>query len=1416
MKKIFCGIFLILMLTCCGLFYGCGDKYADLSLSIALSYSKTNEATTKQLENGDYRITTNTGVFDDHLDGSYTFYIKEGVKSSAVLNAVFKNAPDDFNYGVSYSLSNEIISIDKNKEHTSNGVKNTITAFESGTTVLTVYSNEGGKKASLVFNVVEIASDVSFSIDNLGLINLKDSQIVLNPDELILPDPVDSSITNISYNFGMLSENKFYPFTNLNNSKLYFDKYSYTLRALEDNIIFNVADFDGLNVAGGTTYDFFYIQATYENPLGDDLVCYTQVNLVNEVKDFELYYGSTNADIKTDNKITDVTDLIINIEDLNYVDIILRVKSNKELVKFNYLSDSNLPVYLVENKEQDYCDENKILDDSLTYDKATYTNYYYKVIALKKTTENDNYKDGEYSLKFICDYANYTVDNYPLIERMAIKNDTLVKNFSVNGLTIKNNGLVGYTGEIYVNNDESKLGTEFAIGVSNPIQIVNSNTAFKISILKNNIEIEEPFEIFSVKYKTAKSREIYEAGKGDIYYKGTTFYIKPKTSASVAIGESYVLKIVAEYPPFNVDLDEVDNRAVALIALDVKQGIETFDKYSYSYNHYVIDENGEYKTEIKIDAEGNEVEEKVIAEKTGEIEFDNVTLTAKEILNLDIHSNFSANIELSYLPLNASDKNIIISSSDTRVVKIELDEENGDSFKIIPISIGSAEVYITTTNIASTYTIPVNVYEPIANFDINFVSTTNNNGIGTYVKDESGNITSEVMVGKEIAISLTTLPLTASQYNIEYFVYKEAEEEGNLLGNYIVNYKGESSSTTSTLGNVDFQLNCKRNSFKFLTDVSVGDNYIVKIKLQNLDGSFWVRYINLKSYVPVEDITTEKTRVILYNPNTIAYSNKTGDSADPTVFGFKVETNKKSGRIATYGFDNYGELLVAADGETISKFVLREGLLNKSYSNDLIVPIYNYKDVNGYYWFKLNEEKFKTFPSMVHIFVQIKEFSNYVSFPPDSIRIYDAERVSNLTTSASEQVYFKQGITADKTFDINVFEESSYNKNLLVKVYDIIEFEDKIFYLDALQNDGAIVSDFISSTINKTEVENKFNLLLSSLNAGKSVVVIMPEDKIITKADYDKWFAKKYVEIGKLDEDTYNNFYQKLYTFDGANYSLAGAYNAENKYYILSTLVDDVNSLWKNSYLAFYISVADGVKVPFQISNIEELNEISLTTTSITKSYVLAQNLFFDTTVNFAPIGNYYPIVTNNYTEGYYFVSNGTSYELTNVQGAGNYFAYGFNGKFSGKFTYTNIKTGIKVINNYKISGLSFVGNYNYANTPFGLFATVGPDAIVEDLILNYSYYQPVLADNHIFGGITAINYGKINNYQVKYENYSINAGYKTIIGGLVGVNYGIVSSNNTSSTGSGVFFRILVPASVIRVTESRFSTICSSQLASS
>lgn len=1382
MKKIFSGIFVLILLVCCGLFSGCGDKYANLSFSVGFVSSGDGYSSEYIPDEGVNRVKTPDGTYDDNLDGSYTFYISQDTSSTATFEVVFAGVPGDFNYGVSFSLSNEILKIDNATVYSGNSVKKTITAFEKGSTVLTAFSNETGKSSSVTIHVVKIAKQMLFTNNNLAIANNVGSKINLDNNEVVSLYPTNSSITKIDYQLGYYKENP-------EGGETFT---AYTSQELAYNgIIFNKAKKTIEASGDGIKLESFYLKATYLNPLGENLEAETKVKVVKPLGEIEIYMGETKDDATPDNLLdeNDIKNLIINIEDMNYVNLIIRSRSNGENVKLGILTDSSLPVIFKDNRtEYSYYEEDKQTPskyDPVTgsnWARAVWTDYYVKIIATKKTTENDIYPSGIYGLKFTANYADYIVEGYPVINTLNIRNDTLVKNFSVNGEVLENVSIVDYPetnayydGEVYINADEASVGTELRIDIANPVTILKENAKFNVKFYDEDLkQITNASEYFKAQRRVGSSSDLFNVTDNfvSLFDKNTTFYLKPN-AAKVALGQVYYMVITAELPS---EEEFESKRANATIKLTIAQGVKEFINYDYNYKKYEIDKDtGLYKQTIE------EVN------KTG-IAFDQTNYTGLETINIDLTSGFDSFVTLYYEPAAASLKNVSIVSSDEKIIKVNYDKKGEDlnKFSITGISLGKASVIISTTSLEVEYKINVNVYRPITGFRVNLSSTNTSYGVGGYTLDaEKQNVkTAEVKVNKLIALDFSILPSTANQYSLIYSVYKTEILEENLIGTYSIDHNGVASSEITTIGNEEFQFNCKTNSFIFVNDQAAKKVYYVVIKLVNLDDSYWSRDIQLKSYVPVETIDVDISKTIVYNPQAIAYETKTNDENDPTVFALKIDVNKpknngETRRVPTYNFNDYGKLVVLVNGVTENIFTVQNGSLVGSNSNSVLKLISPTVDSDGYYWFELNENyDYSKITSAIFLSVQIREINsdaiNNVAF-----RVFEAERLSFLRTNSEDQLYFKQGLSEDKQIEISVGEETAYNKNLIVKVYDILTFNEVDYYVE-----DELYSYLKDVRIDTTETTTKFSLNVSPSSAGKSVLIVMPQDRVVTESDYKKWTQKSFVEIAVTQEEFVEGRY---FNYIGTNYVPAVEYVAGEKYFIETTSLDDVISLWED-FLTFYVTVADGIKVPYHVSSIDDLYAIGENSDSVTKRYVITKDIILDSTVNWQPLAKYYPvydIVEENFSQGVYYTFNEGEYiKQSSFAAETQYFAYGFNGELSGKFSYRNIITKKEINYYYKISNLAFVGTLNNAKNGYGLFAEVGKNGRIVDLSVSYDFFQPVVIENLVFGGIAAYNYGTIESSEVKFNNFTLYTDYPLTFGGVVGINDGYVTNERTSSLG--------------------------------
>lgn len=1464
-KSVLYSIILTLMFLMCGVFYGCGGRYDNLSIS---AYFASEEYTSNEIGGGVTRYVKNTTVFDDNGNGSYTFYIQSNSTSTAPLKVDFAGAPDDFNYNASLRFSNElIVTPSETTRQTGNGVVRNLTFHSKGDTKIDVLSDEGEKETSLEVKVVEIASTVEFVKNNYALTKTNGSLINLSRDKALKVLPGDSSILKVSYAFGLKDGDDFTAFNDLElwGYGLNFDRVANILSVREKNDL---------------SLKNFWIEATYENPLSvadagegqesehKDIKAYTQVSVVNEVEQssFEIFLGKSMEDTKAVdgdgkpiNKINegDVQSLINNITNLNYVDVVLKIKSNGEKVEFGIRDDGKLPITnpIFDEDYIEYANASNVkiygaADE--VYKNATYTYIFVKLVADKKTVENINYsQDGVYNLGFVCNYADYFVEGYPLNKAIDVKIYDLVKQFSVNnekvenGTVVKNDGGAisfddsfkdYYSALVYINTNNSLDGTLLNIDVFNPASILKEYSLFTVSLYgyvgeggaeKVFSKISDVPNYFRIQKSVGSStnKTNTTAGLTESFEKDTTFYIKTnETSGKIEINQTYYLVIEAILPNNEVfaGKDVEDQRAVATIELKVVQGLTSIENFDYSSSKYKVDETtgkflrvdpqtGEellydeakdkyYKLNnpANPDEESNRtyLEGELVVEPVGSegVEFDLDTFVATEKVMLDLTSEFNADVTVKFLPAGANLDNLKIESSNNAVFEVEyVCDENGKikllgdnkdmfGFAIVPKGVGEAEVLISTSHLEQVYKIGVNVYKPITNMFVALSSTLWSNGVGTHntvVDEKTQNKVVEsavVMVEKFIKLNISTLPLLTSDYTMQYSFY---EFDGTnfsdaAAGSFERRYDGTTSSAFAYLQNDAWSFNCNTNVFVFNKNATQNDKILLVIKLINLDGTYFEREIELSSFVPVMTIDTTPNRdVTVVNPNTVAYELKTNDINDPSAFALKVNVNKNSQK-ATFDFENYGYIRILHNGKT-ETFEVNNGAIVQNNSNKILLPIRLTADLEGNFLFKLNPEYnySKQYNSIV-VIVEVKEFDNYFS-KPIYVYVRNNTMVSSLVTSDETDLYFKQGLTPNKTFNFEIENEKADNKTVVAKTFNILRQGNEIYYVEALDGARNVVSpvELVSTS------KSAYSFEVEPENAGEAVVVLMPQDKIISKAQYDTWRHYSYQTINVETGEFVENFY---YIREGEDYKLATSYDENATYYIRVTQTSSYVSIWKD-YLAVYITVADGETVPYQIFSLEDLEEISETYDSVAKNYVMVRNIILDTTHNWQPIGNYYVADVNedNYVSGKYLLKIDSDFVVSTSEEfdeTATYYLYGFDGKFDFKYTHVDIKQNVILENHYSLLNIAYAGALAQEVKEYGMFSRLGENAIVANAKLSYNFYQPKLSGLFSFGGVAGVNNGTILNAQIKFENFVFETVNETNIGGLVGVNNGFIDTN--------------------------------------
>lgn len=1663
-RKILPSLILSLFLLFCGLFVGCNeDRYASLKMSANFTYNQ-NEVVAQVKKDGltGVRVQTANSVFDYYSQiNHYIFYILNSYSTStANLQVNFSGVPGDFNFGASFNFDNPIARAQDGSTQSGSSFSKNIVFFESGSTNLTAYSNEGNKKATISIEVIKVASSINFVNNNLALPKTEGSFLDLSPQKVLSLYPLNSSLTSVTYDFGSVVNGDYSTFTSFNTQNA--TNYQYLW---DEGLNFNEST-NVLSVNSSLTLSEVVVKATYDNPLKEteisnvtqeDLVCYTTVKFVEVLEDFQIFYGSSYEDIfvkganneisttiNEEKVISSIQNLIVNIEDLNSVDVVLRVKSNGEEVLFNFENTLNTPVYFIKTANQEYRDENNA---SKPYSQATYSYAYYKIVASKRTTDNIRYdQEGIYKLNTYVSYKNYTVDNYPIVYLVNIKNDTLPKNFSINNISIDSNKYLSsaYNAKVYIN--DISLGTSLYVDVINPVSVSNENSKFTLSLFKGSSEDNNDLSsILADQNKISdvsnyfRVRKNYKATLSDAniltesFYKQTTLYVSPNSTNNLKVGDVYYLVLSSTEPSFaNYSQRFSENflklkQAIAVVKLSVVKGLDSLTGYEYSTLNYMVDphtgnylrldytdsskvifnnntfyslinennqdvlsnrnyitplvyneeednyykltytssnttyplfynvsnnlwyrevvvngvsqteflgvdnsnnyyfyttnlnvENSEieitqqnvnitkvvvdefcyyienkltkayfvdsnslvavdntssenliynselsswYKVEDGVNKYYNSLNNEFYTQDSLETEQANVTIV-QDIIRLDLSSNFTASITLNYLPLDADIQNLQVSVFNSNIVKVEFEiDESGNEIKnkliLTPVSVGQTEVIVAIPNKNLTYKLTVGVYRPINSFNTSLRTFNFASGVGYYMLDKNTGKNTQLAIvsyGKTIGLDISTLPSSISDYALLYTLYKAQKSYDTTTNSFVYSVSENpttnayysyntskiltnftplesakiascfknpnqinfvslqdfniSPSTSSILTHENyFSFNCSTNSFIFPTTSSVGKVYALEITLINLDGTFITNTIFLESYSPVENITSTLDKTKLYTPNTIAYELKqfssnlvefnsplTVKTLDPTVVGVKIEVNKNSNIGASFNFDNFGTLRVIF-GSNSETFVLNNGVLTNLANKNILLPISNVKDDDGYFWFKLNDNyNYSLNNGVIFLVFEIEEFSNIFS---KTVALYASNSVltSKVVTNAPEQTYFKLGLSEEKNYRVEITPDNVNNKNINFKTFEVVEVLSKNslgqevinkYYVESSVENGPV--GCIETTVEELSKNSGiYNLKISPIRAGNSVIVAMPQDKIISKSQFDSWGNKTYISVGSLSANSFiTNFY---YVFSGSSYSLSNQFVEGEEYFIRATNVDEFLNIWQD-YLVLYVFVADGIKVPYQISNINELKEISESEESVTKRYVLVSNLVWDSLENWQAIGNYYQVevTEDNYEQGRYYYKNSSGdfilneypYSTTHLP----YYEYGFNGEFSGKFVLSDIKNG-DIVNYYSIINMINVGGINCENSfAQGFFNILGSQGIVKDVSFSYNFYQPNIKNFFVFGGVAGVNYGKIENAKINFSNFVFELDAGGIIGGVAGINLGSIINSSYENSG--------------------------------
>ena len=1287
MKRLFSILFILIISGFCGVLVGCGDMYANLSISVSTTLEREE-------------------------DGSITLYLGDNIADSEELTITMENAPKDFNYIPMFSMSNEIIKINSNNEMIDKGVKKVITASAPGSTTLTIYTSEGGKSTTLKINVVKIATGIEFKEGlKFGLVREYGATLNIDPNKYLNIYPTDSNQRTIRYSIVSYTIGGVEIEGSPSMSELYINAKTGLVTILNSRTeITSVKvqariDNSKAYYKDGTVLEDIYCSNPVEVKLFDkikqeDISLY----IANDLAEITLPSEPTPEDIENLEKIT-VTDstvktLIKNIDKINATNVILKVKTD-EVISVTYPTDLlNIPVFVVEN--------NIFNGGTSNYheDLEGYKYYAFTVTATRSTTNGD-YADDIYKLNYKIGYQDFIVDGYPISKTQKLVCETFIKTFSVNDTTILSGG--NYDLKVY--KTDATNNTKIKVSVANPLNITDENSKFTLSVFRKDgddlIDITRTYNQY-FRLTDNKGTVNYLINADDeytVFNNNTTFTIKAN-SVFVSIGEVYVFKISAYRP--NSVLDKFDGvtdaevdamKATANVVATITQGIETINTYTYSLNEY--------------DAGGNEI----VVDYEGELDQDK--LTGDTEINIDNLNTNELKVEIGVGPVGADITGLTASCRDSKIVDFSLAD---GILTLKPITIGSTEIYLGANTLNKYYTIKVNVYNPIESFKVNLQSTDREAGIGYYENENNSLSKVTSVLGSPIYVVTTTNPTTAKYKELKYIV----EDVTSLP------YTEVPVGTRGIYSDENFIFDSENLFFEFYNDAAVGRTYRVTIQMINFDNSVITKQFECSTYIP-NNYSTQISKATIYNPLKINYENKVADllytNDCNSSFSIKVEEKDEK---ATYRFKDYGEFVVKVNGFTNNSIFKQK-----------------YDVVSNTYWFTVDEDAVRSitsYPQVIYISAQLNEIGT-IKTSTVYVVLSDPTTVSGLTALDIDksEIYFKKGITEDKTVSIMVNPSAALNKDIYVRQYVLDKTTGNYIDVTNAAETERVCTVNIVGTMSSTQYIYKYNIstMSDNLKAGNAVLVFMPEDKI--------------------------NFLNQFTTLNAGD-------------------VYDVIDIWYDC-LVITIQSSDGTKEnPYHVSSLYELKEIGQNETTLSKYYVLTANIIVAD--NWTPIGLDQTVGFSGGLNGvysFYYIKDKTTktyrYTISNLN-------YTYKDSLLSSFGLFSKIDANGLIENLDITYSYINANFIYYEDGktfnFGGIAGINKGKIV-DTKVTYSNTN-IVAENTInLGGMVGVNEGTIENNDTKYSgvfgvlNIDVKAsseGATVYIGGMVGKN----SNNITGS----------------------------------
>ncbi len=1362
MKKIFSKIMIFLLIVSSLVIFGCKERYGDLRMSLNFCFTSFSSRT---LEDGTKRWTnaSDNSVVDENLDGSYTLYIYGNTQGSAYIDATFTGTPDDFNSDIGVSLSNPILTVGK-KQYIDGGIRFSVTPNQEGSTVLTVLSAEGNKQRSVNISVAQVPTALRFKESKIAL-SYKGGTTTNLADGL--ENNLSFGMRNVAFELGELSGegetllDRFTPFSSIQLAAKNISLNAGVLTLLEDYDLQENGE--------------IYVRATYSNPLGDDLVQLQQIEFLPQISNFEIYTfdeASSNglgSKVGDSNNILSTINFVTNIA-ITHKDFVLRVDTNGKKLNISSVEDSLCPFTVsVQPNYENYgltFGQNSLpiryfnADGEITTEgnisHSTYALCYIRLVPSKvKSTEGSaNYPQGTYDMLFRCEYVDYANEEFATSATLRTKCYTVVNNYAANGNILQNNNIEGnfvedncFAAELMTNFDAS-LGVKISLTVGEPLNVLSNRTAFQIKFYKrqagsstiSKLSEDEVLNMFQISMD-AEGNLLQSGFEGHRFLAGTNFYFKIKEAGEAFIGDDVFMQVVS---------CEEQSSAECVIKLSLFQGISEITGYDLVLRSREIDETtGDY----------------IIYDRQN-VTFEN----AKASLDLDLSKDYIAILTLNVFPLDATLSNVYVSSLRDNVVLAKVE---GGKIILDPQSVGkNVAISLGSSNLRQTYSLEVNVYYPVVSMDAEIVDISSNSSIGDYTIG-TRNIYAKVKAKEQVNFLLTTRPYDATRYDMTYTVFDiTSGKDVQVKTPYTVYHDGRTTGS-SKISDDYFELNCKANAFMFTSDLSNGKTYVVQFKLENLDGTTLEWTFTLSSYVPVEEIDINLSRVEVFDPQSVAYEQKleSGITFDPTnppenVFGFDVKVNKTSGRTPTKTFEEKSYITIRIDGNIDSIYEVTNGTMTKTSGDNSVLKLLFEGVFGGKYWFELQDNTKNI--STIQIEVKIVEFRQS-HFARKNISVLKHEQVSGIYADGQTTLRLRDmDIDGDISIPLEIANEKAYNKTLVTQNISVVTVGGQTMYVVAARGVAS------ASIQNKTNMHATLTISPTGL-AGRILIVVLPQDKIYSKAQYEI-FSGEMREIELSKEDFTSGVF---YVQNAGVYEVANEYTDGRKYYAKVVDYSSLLNIWKNT-LVVQLDVENGEDVPYSVSSVQDLLNISQ---NPTKRYVLTNNIRFDSSRTFSSIGGYFEvnITEEQFANGVYYIKNNLDqYVLQTAYRAGQiYYAYGFGGELSGRYEVQDKTSATTHYEYYSIENVYLPSQIS--SKTFGLFETLYGK--VSDIDIKFVFAQPNIANEITFGGIAGINFGEILECTTSFSGAILRTNKQTVFGGIAGVNFGRIELSEKQSS---------------------------------